>query len=240
MVPTFRKISKRWYFAKEVGEGGTPHLQGCVSFKKKLRPKSSFPPRTHWEKMRGSWEEAVAYCQKEDGEKYYGGFRPLRPLKPLPCETSLFPWQQSIMDIIAKEPDDRTIHWIWEKEGGVGKTTFVKWLMRFHGCIPLEGTKNNILHVAAENNSDLYVYDIERTLKSFVSYASIEKIKNGCFMSGKYEGSIVDRNCPHLFVFANFAPDTVKLSKDRWKIFTIKDQMLCEYTPSEPIFTLAR
>lgn len=236
LCQVFQGLAAKYFFAKEVGASGTPHLQGCVVFKKKLRPKNKFNRAIHWEKTRGTWDQAVAYCQKESGEKFHGGFRPKRPLKPLPCETALFPWQQSVMDIVKEEPDDRTIHWIFEEVGGVGKTTFLKWLMRFHDCVPLEGKKADILHVAAEHESELYVYDIERSLEAYVSYGSIEKIKNGCFMSGKYEGSIVNRNCPHLFIFANFAPEQEKLSLDRWKVFTIVDQELVPYVQLAPIF----
>ena len=39
----------------EVGESGTPHLQGFVEFKVKKRPKSVFDnDRIHWEKAKGS------------------------------------------------------------------------------------------------------------------------------------------------------------------------------------------
>lgn len=224
MVPVFREKCKKFYFAKEVGESGTPHLQGTCEFKTKVRPISiGLNKGIHWERRRGSWDEAYTYCMKEDGEKYFGGFRPKRPLKPLPCEETLFPWQVKLMEMLKDEPNDRTIIWIWEETGSVGKTTFMKYLMRFQGAIPLEGKKNDILHVATEHESDLYIYDIERSLESFVSYGSIEKIKNGCWMSGKYEGGIVDRNCPHLVIFANFEPDVTKLSLDRWVIRKIVD-----------------
>lgn len=226
IVPIFQSIAKKYYFAKEVGESGTPHLQGTVEFSKKIRPLSKFPKGIHWEKRRGSWDEAYKYCMKGEGEKFFGGFKPLRPLRPLACETNLFPWQEDLLSIIKKEPDNRTIFWIWDEAGNVGKTTFMKFLMRFHGAIPLEGKKNDILHIAAEHESDLYIYDIERSLESYVSYGSIEKIKNGCFMSGKYEGGIVDRNCPHVIIFANFRPETKNLSSDRWFIRKIQDNEL--------------
>lgn len=224
IVPKFQKISKKYYFAKETGESGTAHLQGTVEFKTKIRPKSlGLNLGIHWEKRKGSWEESYVYCQKELGEKFYYGFKPLRPLKRLACEDGLYPWQNELMGIINEEPNDRTIMWLWDDQGNVGKTTFMKYLMRFHGAIPLEGKKNDILHIAAENNSDLYIYDIERSLEGYVSYGSIEKIKNGTFMSGKYEGGVIDRNPPHVIIFANFEPEVEKLSMDRWFIKKIEN-----------------
>lgn len=223
IVPLCQTLAKKYIFAKEIGESGTPHLQGVIEFKKKIRPLKVFPKGIHWEKRRGTWEDASKYCMKENGEKFYGGFKPLRPLRPLACETNMYPWQEELLSILNSEPDDRTIIWIWDEIGNIGKTTFMKYLMRFHNAIPLEGKKNDILHVATEHESDIYVYDIERSLESYVSYGAIEKIKNGCWMSGKYEGGIVDRNCPHLVIFANFKPEEQKLSYDRWFIRKVVD-----------------
>lgn len=51
---------------KEVGESGTPHLQGAVSFKKTKRftALKKLLPTAHWEKLRGG-EKAYEYCRKE-------------------------------------------------------------------------------------------------------------------------------------------------------------------------------
>lgn len=53
----------------ERGDSGTPHLQGMVVLNKKARLstlKKSLP-RAHFEPMRGTVEQAAAYCQKEEG-----------------------------------------------------------------------------------------------------------------------------------------------------------------------------
>jgi len=55
-------------------------------------------------------------------------------------------------------------------------------------------------------------------------------------MSGKYEGSIVDRNPPHLVIFANFPPDQSKLSRDRWFVYKIENLDLVQYRELEPVF----
>ncbi|QGM50355.1 replication-associated protein [Penguin circovirus] len=52
---------------REVGESGTPHLQGFLHFKQKQRLtalKKLFS-RAHWEKARGSDSENQAYCSKD-------------------------------------------------------------------------------------------------------------------------------------------------------------------------------
>lgn len=60
----------------EVGEKGTPHLQGCFQLKRKVRlggAKKVFGAIAHYEVMKGRWEQAAAYCQKED-TRAEGGF----------------------------------------------------------------------------------------------------------------------------------------------------------------------
>lgn len=65
-------------FGLEVGNSGTPHIQGFfyfVSAKKFKTLKKDFP-QIHWERMRGTVQEAVNYCQK-DGLYEEVGDRPV-------------------------------------------------------------------------------------------------------------------------------------------------------------------
>ena len=52
---------------KEVGEQGTPHLQGFIHLKKKVRLAAlkKVLNRAHWEKARGSDEDNENYCSKD-------------------------------------------------------------------------------------------------------------------------------------------------------------------------------
>lgn len=52
---------------KEVGESGTPHLQGYVEFlnSKKLATLKNINSRIHWERRFGTAKQAATYCKKE-------------------------------------------------------------------------------------------------------------------------------------------------------------------------------
>lgn len=206
-----------YIFGEEVAPTtGMKHLQGYIEFNSKCRPLGMFNNTIHWEKARGSKAENIKYCGK-DGKIWTN----ILEAEPLDLITELRPWQQKIIDIIKEKPDKRSIYWFWEEQGNVGKTELAKYICHHFKAIPLEGKKTDILNVASENPTHVYIYDISRTNEQYISYDAIEKIKNGFYMSGKYEGSIVIRNSPHLLIFANFMPNMSCLSLDRWKIYKI-------------------
>lgn len=210
--------NNKYIIGKEIGKEGTPHLQGYVDFSTKKRPLEivGLTKRIHWEKAKGSEDDNLTYCAK-DLSFVIHNMKIKKPLKILK-EEQLYKWQKDIVEIVKTEPDDRTIYWFWEPKGNTGKTTFMKYLMAKYGAVPIEGKKNDILYCAAEFESDIYIFDFERSMEEYVSYAAMEKIKNGAYMCSKYESKPILRNSPHIICFANFEPDKEKLSLDRWII----------------------
>lgn len=62
------------YFGREIGENGTPHLQGMMQTKSKIEFSviKQLLPRAHWEKMKGTWKQSLDYCSKESDLEGFG------------------------------------------------------------------------------------------------------------------------------------------------------------------------
>ncbi|AXH74817.1 MAG: putative viral replication protein [Cressdnaviricota sp.] len=212
----------------ELGEGGTPHLQGFMEFKKKCRPKTHFEviPEIHWEKCKGNKRSNVEYCEKE-GDVFIRHNVPEYTVRVHECERE---WQTTILTQIQERADDRTIHWIWSEAGGTRKTSMCKYLAVRHNAIITGGKAADVRNCICDYKKtngvtpELLVINIPRSFDpAYVSYEAFENIKDMCFYSGKYEGGMVVGNSPHLYIFANFAPSTSKMSEDRWDIVNIDE-----------------
>lgn len=225
MEQTFQVKCKKYVFQEETGENGTPHLQGYIELNKKERFNTIINnTRIHWENCR-SPEHSIQYCQKEDtrtGKIYKYGFP-----KPLKLITELRDWQTDIDNILKTEPDDRKIYWYYDTEGGIGKSAFTKYCVVKYNTLPLKGGRYsdmiNIVYNYLQSHTEIesVIIDIPRSQGNSISYDTIEDIKNGLIVNTKYETGTVAFNPPHVIIFCNEAPDTTKLSKDRWIIKNI-------------------
>jgi len=212
---------------KEVGEEGTPHLQGYFELKKKDRPCSVFNnPRIWFEKAKGKREHNNIYCSKDENIVVSIG----RP-KPIKIIQTLYPWQKEIEDLILTEPDDRKIYWFYEKKGGIGKSQFIKYCIVKHKVLFCSGGKHsdiiNLVFNQDMDETNCVIFDIPRANEGFVSYSALESIKNGMVCNTKYETGVKIFNSPHIICFANFPPENPeKLSEDRWVITNLRESEL--------------
>jgi len=220
----------KYIIGKEVGESGTKHLQGFISCEKIQRlPEIVKNKRIHWEKAKAGEEANKKYCSK-DGDYVTNFLRPeeKRKLLRIPEKSELRDWQLEVLDRV-EENQDREIVWRYDELGGTGKTTLTKYLVHELGALCVDGKKADILYGASTliksydeetlfYKKIIFILDLSRSLEGFVSYDSIEKLKNGLWYSSKYESGMTMIPPPVVIVFANFPPDKKKLSADRWNI----------------------
>lgn len=69
LVKQFGERGAKYVIGREIGEEGTPHLQGYVNFNGLIRFSTLKRqwPRCHWEAARGSEQQNIKYCSKDGG-----------------------------------------------------------------------------------------------------------------------------------------------------------------------------
>lgn len=211
------------------GDDKTPHLQGYIEFITKKRPLSVFSnKRIHWEKCKGDRKSNLDYCSKEEDVifEYPQKFK----LKVLNIDL-FYKWQRDILEKINEEPNERTVLWVYEEEGNVGKSAFTKWAVVNKNALFCNGGKaQDILNLCFNHDmetSNLIIWDMPRANKGLISYTAIESIKNGLICNTKYETGVKVFNPPHILIFSNYMPQDIdQLSKDRWEIYKIVNKCL--------------
>lgn len=230
----FNKKNWLYIIGKEIGEQGTPHLQGYVEHKNQIRRSVlvKILPRAYIHTAQGDIKSNYKYCSKTEdfitniseleddislAERKYNQ-QMIEDYKDIVWK----PWQQEVIDIINTKPDDRTVHWVYEPKGNVGKSFLVKYLQWKYDAIVANGKQSDVFNqykVFIEEKKDqpkLALIDIPRSNENYINYSTLEKIKDGLFYSGKYEGGVLRLCRHHLICFANFLPDKFALSNDRW------------------------
>ena len=211
---------------------GTPHIQGYFEFKNN-RALSGFQrkfPGIHVEKA-NNMDASFNYGLKDESRKP-GGKRDSKVPRTMKCPlggNKPYPWQQQLLDICAKEPDDRTLRWYYDEEGDSGKTSIAKYIHRLYPdeMLFLQGKGEDIKYMVKNfieggNNLKIAIFGYPRSKQAYVSYEALESIKDAFFASGKYESAMVDSDPPHVIILANFRPDESQMSKDRWVITKIE------------------
>lgn len=224
-----------YVYQLEIGKQGTPHLQGYWEFKnpRYFTGLKKDWPTIHLEKCRDT-AAAKAYCQKDDtkaGPTERNDKRIRKITDPL-ANVILHPWQQNIKNMLTTVPDNRTIHWIYDSNGNMGKTTLAKHLCIHHPgkVLYMSGKSSDIKYGVKtfldnpENDLKMVIFDFTRTTENFISYQAMEEVKNGLFYNTKYESCMCVFDSPHIVVMANFKPNLEAMSTDRWNITELQAQ----------------
>lgn len=228
---SFEALSGTWIIGREIGESGTPHLQGYVEFANATRFSTlkSVDGGIHWELAKGSRRSNIVYCSKDgDWDSNFTRLpmrlRLLRKYKTVEWRE----WQQRVIDVVEGEVDERRVYWFWEPAGGAGKSFLAKYLYLKYNAIIAEGKRADVFNqvrMFMDKNKDegpgLVLLDIPRSSKDYFNYGTVESLKNGLCYSGKYEGGVCCFETPHVIIFANFPPEYHQLSLDRWWVLDI-------------------
>ena len=93
----------------------------------------------------------------------------------------------------------------------------------------INGKKTDLAFILSKESllrKDIFLLNLVRSAKE-VSYGFLENVKDGFMVSPKYNAKKIYIKTPNtVIVFSNTFPETSELSKDRWKIFEIKDDDL--------------
>lgn len=202
---TFAKVRGCSYiYAKEIGESGTPHIQGYINFGKRVsfNVLRKLSPRAHWEKCKGSEKQNVDYCRK-DGD-YETNIKIKLSAKELQAKidkdilageydnVQWREWQRGLLQRLRGVPDKRKIIWFWERTGNVGKSYLAKYIDIQYNAVLCEGksadVNNQVVKFLEEYQRapTIIIADIPRSSAKFINYGCIEKIKNGHCYSGMF------------------------------------------------------
>ena len=152
---------------------------------------------------------------------------------------TLRPWQENLLKYM--KPSDREIIWVIGVKGNEGKSWFQEFLeskFGWHRAIcgmDIKMKKGNICHAIRKRSlmsTNVFLFDVGKS-KTFeeINYGVLEKIKNGRIVADKYNTEELKFYTPNIVVvFSNGRPETRELSKDRWKIFHIRDNDLMDVT----------
>lgn len=225
-------LCAKYSMQPEIGACGTPHIQGCLTLKKAARwSELGLPPTVHWEATRNS-AAALAYCAKAQSKA--GPTMSKGQPRELRLISILLPWQEKCLSICDSEPDFRTVHWIWEDTGNVGKSQFSRLLCaREKTLVVRGGTAGDLLFIVMSRKEEMLsevttvVWDLPRENEGRVSWNAIEQLKDGLITSTKYESGCLLLPPMNVIIFSNHLPrDAHHISADRLKILKIVGQDL--------------
>lgn len=217
------ETSDKYFYVigKEIGEQGTPHLQGYICLKdksKKFRMKK-FEELCLRDGIKSMWcfrakgdkFANLEYCKKEGN--FVTNIVEPRVAKVYE-DWSKYPWALNLIEILNGPPDERKIYWIVGKQG-TGKSAFMRYCVRYYNGLILNGSASNMKNGIIEYHKSMGCYPnlilsnipFDKDL-SKITYSGYEDIKDMLFYSGKYEGGMVEGPQPHFIIFSNGFPET--------------------------------
>lgn len=197
----FKSKTLAGIIGEEVGEKGTPHLQGYIECKKGIRPLEYFdlPKTIHWEKRKGSRDDNITYCSKEGKVHSWGFPEKYDGSDTLMVKNNPNKLQKEVFKLLEREHDDREIHY-FVGDGGDGKTKLCKYLIHFHKATFVGGASQDVFF-GLPDNPRIVLWNLQKHAK--ISKIALESVKDGLCYSTKYESGCKIFKPPIVLVFGN-------------------------------------
>jgi len=143
----------------------------------------------------------------------------LPPPRLVPDQIELRGWQSELFAELQEEPDDRSIRFIVDPEGGKGKTFFQKYCASEIPGVQIMSTgKRDDLAYIIDETKRIFLFNVPRGGLQYLSYVLLEQLKDRMVFSPKYESRVkILQHIPHVYVFTNEDPDRTKLTLDRYR-----------------------
>lgn len=250
----FEKLAKKFIYQWELGSNTKrEHCQGYINLRKKsYHTGRAIAKQLSMLGMNGvtckpasddGKEMLKAYVMKDD-TRIAGPWadRPIYMGRDLSCMDNPYPWQESILDIISNDPDDRTILWIDDSGGNIGKTKLLKYLCYNKKAkrVPMGNATQLKTNIIAQGVHRCYCVDIPRSLGSTERMqdliSALEELKGGWVSSamyGKHQELFMEP--PHVIIFSNMPPPMHMMSLDRWQIYTVENMKLARLAKNNNI-----
>jgi len=155
-------------------------------------------------------------------------------------EFKLRMWQFEVLEL-ALAQNDRKILWVTDPDGNHGKSYLARYMNILYGFQWLDGiVSTRDFAPMVDRNLKGVVFDVCRANEKKFDFSTLESIKNGFIVSGKYGGQSIWLESKPVVVFANYTPDKSLLSRDRWQIIDFGDENCSyDYTSTNAIVTPA-
>jgi len=130
------------------------------------------------------------------------------------------PWQEALELYLSGEVDSRSVIWMWDVAGNVGKSWFATYCAVKHDAFVIGNGKSADIKYAYRGQR-IVIFDFSRTQQEHVNYQVVEDLKNGRYFSTKYISEMRVYAPPHVICFSNCEPKYEALSTDRWCVIDI-------------------
>lgn len=230
LIKKLKTTARRWCFQLEVGESGTPHFQGRISFKQPKRA-TEVGKLVHGHASIEHDEAASDFYALKEGasEGPWTDKDELLYKNPLYNPSEWRPWQQETFHRLEAQTH-RQILVVVDYAGNKGKSIVAHHLAihRDGLIVPpiIEKAEDMISYVHSltkPGQQYTLIFDIPKSVVKnprFLGplYTAIEALKSGHCFDRRYKGRQHYIKTPKILVFTNADPPSSALSDDRWVI----------------------